>query len=140
MEVQLVSIEDRQTKQLWGKSINLVKVVWDRRTCDSTWELEEDMRKSYPHLFSSKSQIFEVDNFVVGENVKSTSDFKIFGPSLIKKAQGQPTCIFQRNLLSFSHSTFYSVFVSTPKTTHSLLLCLKQKLNSKPHFPLSLQF
>ena len=34
--VQPVSIEDRQTKQLRGKSINLVKVVWDKRTCDST--------------------------------------------------------------------------------------------------------
>ncbi|XP_027911547.1 uncharacterized protein LOC114170261 [Vigna unguiculata] len=56
VEVQLVGLGDRQTRQLRGKSISLVQVIQDKRTGDSTWELEEDMRKSYPHLFYGKSQ------------------------------------------------------------------------------------
>jgi len=56
VEVQPVGLGDILTRQLRGKSISLVQVIWDKRTGDSTWELEEDVRKSYPHLFSSKSQ------------------------------------------------------------------------------------
>ena len=51
LEVQPVEIEDRQVKERKGRATSLVKVIWDRRTGDSTWELEEDMRSSYPHLF-----------------------------------------------------------------------------------------
>lgn len=62
LEVLPVSVVDRQTKSLRSKSISLVKVVQDGRTCDFTWQLEEDMRKLYPHLFFGKfnfqSQIF----------------------------------------------------------------------------------
>jgi len=39
----------------------MVKVVWDDRSGDSTWELEEIIRETYPCLFSGKS-IFG-DNF-----------------------------------------------------------------------------
>jgi len=49
--VQPVAIEDRQVKEWKGRAISLVKVIWDRRTGDSTWELEKDMRSAYPHLF-----------------------------------------------------------------------------------------
>jgi len=35
VEVQPFGIEDRQTKQLSGKFISLVKIIWDRRTSDS---------------------------------------------------------------------------------------------------------
>ena len=56
MEVHPVSLGDFQTRQLKGKSISLVQVIWDKRTSDSTWKLEEDMRKSYPHMFTGKSQ------------------------------------------------------------------------------------
>ncbi|XP_052728044.1 uncharacterized protein LOC128195054 [Vigna angularis] len=52
VEMKLVSIEGSQTKQLRGKTISLVKVVWDKRTGDFTWELEDLMRELYPHLFS----------------------------------------------------------------------------------------
>jgi len=57
VEVQPVGLGGTQTRQLRGKSISLVQVIWNKRTGDSTWELEEDARKSYPHLFSGKSQI-----------------------------------------------------------------------------------
>ena len=49
--VQPGAIEDRQVKERKGRATSLVKVIWNRRTGDSTWELEEDMRISYPHLF-----------------------------------------------------------------------------------------
>ena len=49
--VQPVAIEDHQVKERKGRATRLVKVIWDRRTGDSTWELEEKMRSSYPHLF-----------------------------------------------------------------------------------------
>ena len=55
VELQPIGLDGRQTKHHRGKTINLVKVVWDSRTGDSTWELEEDMMKSYPYLFPSKS-------------------------------------------------------------------------------------
>ena len=51
-EVQPISIIDQKVKQLRGKVINMVKVLWNERTGDSTWELEETIRKTHPHLFS----------------------------------------------------------------------------------------
>jgi len=55
VEVQPIGIMDHQTKQLRGKFISLVKIFWDRRIDESTWEIEENMKKSCPHLFSSRS-------------------------------------------------------------------------------------
>ena len=42
-------------KQLRGKEIKTVKVLWDETTQEMTWEMEDRMRKSYPHLFPGKS-------------------------------------------------------------------------------------
>ena len=52
MEVPPVALEDSRVEERRGKPVSLVKVIWGRRTGDSTWELEEDMRKSQLHLFS----------------------------------------------------------------------------------------
>ena len=50
---QPIEIVDRKEKQLRNKSIPLVKVIWKhRRGSDATWEVEEEMRKLYPDLFS----------------------------------------------------------------------------------------
>ena len=47
-------IEDRRVKQLRGKEIPLVKVIWGGASNeDATWELESRMRDSYPSLFDS---------------------------------------------------------------------------------------
>jgi len=51
MEVPPVALEDSKVEERREKPVSLVKVVWDRRIGDFTWELEEDMRKSHPHLF-----------------------------------------------------------------------------------------
>nr|KYP42680.1 Retrotransposable element Tf2 [Cajanus cajan] len=48
-------IDDTRVKQLIGKEISLVKVVWGGNFEESaTWELESKMREAYPFLFSSK--------------------------------------------------------------------------------------
>ena len=52
VEVPPIALEDSKVEEHQGKAVNLVKVIWDRRTNDSTWELEEDMSKSHPHLFT----------------------------------------------------------------------------------------
>ena len=45
-------IDDRRTKQLRGKNVQLVKVIWSSQNGDdATWELEDKMRGSYPSLF-----------------------------------------------------------------------------------------
>jgi len=49
-----VRILDSQVKQLRGKEIRTVKVLWDEATQEMTWEMEDLMRKSYPHLFTGK--------------------------------------------------------------------------------------
>ena len=52
VEVPPIALEESRVEEHRGKSVNLVKVIWDRRTGDSTWELQEDMRKSHPHPFT----------------------------------------------------------------------------------------
>ncbi|WVZ14109.1 hypothetical protein V8G54_011675 [Vigna mungo] len=51
IEMQLVKVDERLAKRLDGKATRLIKVIWDNRTGDSTWEKEEEMKKSYTHLF-----------------------------------------------------------------------------------------
>ena len=51
-QVQPVGILDRKVKMLRNKAIGYVKVQWEHfRPEDATWELEDEMRKAYPHLF-----------------------------------------------------------------------------------------
>ena len=52
VEVPPITLEDSKVEERKGNTVSLVKVIWDRRTGDMTWELEEDMRKSHPHLFT----------------------------------------------------------------------------------------
>jgi len=47
-----VQILDRKEKQLRSKNISLVKILWRNQNIEeATWELEEEIRKAYPHLF-----------------------------------------------------------------------------------------
>ncbi|XP_019431285.1 PREDICTED: uncharacterized protein LOC109338483 [Lupinus angustifolius] len=51
-EATPVRIIDRKVKQIRGREITLVKVIWDKnQEEDATWELESKMRASYPNLF-----------------------------------------------------------------------------------------
>jgi len=56
-------ILDSQTKQLRGKEIRTVKVLWDEATQEMTWEMEDVMRRSYPHLFTDKFSFSRTKNF-----------------------------------------------------------------------------
>jgi len=73
MPVGSVRILDTQVKQLRGKELKTVKVLWDEATQEMTWEMEDLMRKSYPHLFASKSyfrgrKLLKVGNCKTREN------------------------------------------------------------------------
>ena len=51
-EEQPVSILGRSMKQLKGRTIPLVLVSWNgHSTGEATWEREDIVRESYPHLF-----------------------------------------------------------------------------------------
>ncbi|XP_050897941.1 uncharacterized protein LOC127104838 [Lathyrus oleraceus] len=53
VETLPMRIEDREVKQLYGKEIPFVKVVWGGPTGGNvTWELKSQMRDSYPELFA----------------------------------------------------------------------------------------
>jgi len=52
VEALPLRIEDREVKNLRGKEISLVKVMWGGPAGGSmTWELECKMKESYPELF-----------------------------------------------------------------------------------------
>ena len=54
VEASPVRIEGREIKQLRGKDIALVKVLWGGPAGDSlTWEHEDQMKESYQFLFAS---------------------------------------------------------------------------------------
>lgn len=47
-----VQILDRKEQQLRTKTIPLVKVLWRNHGVEeASWELEQQMRDKYPHLF-----------------------------------------------------------------------------------------
>ncbi|WMV57979.1 hypothetical protein MTR67_051364 [Solanum verrucosum] len=47
-----VQILDRQVRRLRTKDLVSVKVLWGNQFVEeATWEVEEDMKKRYPHLF-----------------------------------------------------------------------------------------
>ena len=47
-------ILDVQERMLWNKVIPLVKVLWEHHGMEeATWELEADVKKKYPELFTS---------------------------------------------------------------------------------------
>nr|GFB44248.1 putative reverse transcriptase domain-containing protein [Tanacetum cinerariifolium] len=46
-------IVERDVKKLRRRRIPLVKVRWNsRQRAEYTWELEDQLRKKYPHLFT----------------------------------------------------------------------------------------
>ncbi|XP_058203045.1 uncharacterized protein LOC131317514 [Rhododendron vialii] len=50
---QPVEILDMMEKVLHNKTILLVKVLWHNHAVEeATWELDEEMRKMYPHLYN----------------------------------------------------------------------------------------
>ena len=53
-----IRIIDKKEKILRNRIITLVKVIWKHHsTNETTWELEEEMKKGYPHLFAEWGMI-----------------------------------------------------------------------------------
>ena len=53
-EEEPVKILAFNVKELRRKSIPIVKVLWQNHTTEeATWELEDTMRRQYPHMFAS---------------------------------------------------------------------------------------
>ena len=49
-----VQILDRQVCKLRTKEVASINVLWRNQFVEDTiWEVEEDMKKTYPHLFES---------------------------------------------------------------------------------------
>ncbi|GKA62488.1 putative reverse transcriptase domain-containing protein [Tanacetum coccineum] len=59
---ELVEIVDREIKRLKQSHIRIVKVCWNsQRDPKFTWEREDQIKKKYPHLFTSKDEAKRVD-------------------------------------------------------------------------------
>nr|GEV02050.1 hypothetical protein [Tanacetum cinerariifolium] len=57
-----VEVVDREVKRLRKSRIPIVKVCWNsQRGPKYTWECEEQIKKRYPHLFTSKDEARKVD-------------------------------------------------------------------------------
>ncbi|GJX62929.1 putative reverse transcriptase domain-containing protein [Tanacetum coccineum] len=57
-----VEVFDREVKQLKQSRIPIVKVCWNlQRGPEFTWEREDQIKKKYPHLFTSKDEARKVD-------------------------------------------------------------------------------
>ncbi|GJW83795.1 putative reverse transcriptase domain-containing protein [Tanacetum coccineum] len=60
-----VEAVDREVKQLKQSRIPIVKVCWNsQRGQEFTWEREDQIKKKYPHLFTSKDEAREVDKSI----------------------------------------------------------------------------
>ncbi|XP_028053955.1 uncharacterized protein LOC114258248 [Camellia sinensis] len=54
-EQRPIKIIDRREKNLRGKVIHLVQVLWQHRGVEeSTWEVKDAIRANYPQLFEDK--------------------------------------------------------------------------------------
>ncbi|GKF55197.1 hypothetical protein Tco_0165537, partial [Tanacetum coccineum] len=54
---ELVEIVDKEVKRLKQSRIPIVKVCWNsQRGPEFTWEREDQIKKKYPHLFTSKNE------------------------------------------------------------------------------------
>ncbi|GKA94705.1 putative reverse transcriptase domain-containing protein [Tanacetum coccineum] len=57
-----VEIVDKEVKRLKQSRIPIVKVRWNsQRGPEFTWEREDQIKKKYPHLFTSKDKAIRVD-------------------------------------------------------------------------------
>nr|GEW03232.1 putative reverse transcriptase domain-containing protein [Tanacetum cinerariifolium] len=58
-----VEVVDREVKRLRQSRIPIVKVCWNsQRGLEYTWEREDQIKKKYPHFFTSKHEVKKADN------------------------------------------------------------------------------
>nr|KYP35460.1 hypothetical protein KK1_043507 [Cajanus cajan] len=68
-EKRPIDVVDHMLKELRGKSINLVKILWDSATGEVTWEVESQFKEQYPSLFSGKPIFGEENSYLLGRIV-----------------------------------------------------------------------
>ncbi|KAA3473286.1 DNA/RNA polymerases superfamily protein [Gossypium australe] len=74
-----IRILAREVKELWNKSIPLVKVLWNRHRVEKAiWEIEDSMKSQYPSLFTKKGK----------NEPKSGPSSEPFSPSLKPNQRG----------------------------------------------------
>nr|GEV58762.1 putative reverse transcriptase domain-containing protein [Tanacetum cinerariifolium] len=57
-----VEVVDKEVKRLKQSRKPIVKVCWNlQRGPEFTWECEDQIKKKYPHLFTSKDEVSEAD-------------------------------------------------------------------------------
>nr|KYP65291.1 hypothetical protein KK1_011523 [Cajanus cajan] len=65
-EKRPVAVVDHKLKELHGKSINLVKILWDATIGEATWEVESQFKEQYPFLFSGKPIFGDENSYLLG--------------------------------------------------------------------------
>nr|KYP40202.1 hypothetical protein KK1_038458 [Cajanus cajan] len=61
-----VAVVDHKLKKLRGKSISLVKILWDAATSEATREVESQFKEQYPFLFSGKPIFGDKNSYLFG--------------------------------------------------------------------------
>ncbi|GKB83769.1 putative reverse transcriptase domain-containing protein [Tanacetum coccineum] len=57
-----VEVVDREVKRLKQSRIPIIKVLWNSQRCpEFNWEREDQIKKKYPHLFTSKDEASKAD-------------------------------------------------------------------------------
>nr|KYP54674.1 hypothetical protein KK1_000869 [Cajanus cajan] len=65
-EKRPVAVVDHKLKKLRGKSISLVKILWDAATGEVTREVESQFKEQYPFLFSGKPIFGDENSYLLG--------------------------------------------------------------------------
>nr|KYP67678.1 Retrotransposable element Tf2 [Cajanus cajan] len=106
-----VAVVDHKLKELRGKSIALVKVLWDAATGEATWEVEQQCRERYPFLFPSK--------YVFGDE-----NFCCWG--------GCEALLFPFPSSALTHNTLYSHFAEFSPSTLCFFVWIQVPLHTRP--------
>ncbi|GKC58494.1 hypothetical protein Tco_1086092 [Tanacetum coccineum] len=57
-----IEVVDKEVKRLKQSRISIVKVHWNsQRGLEFTWECQDQIKKKYPHLFTSKDEARKAD-------------------------------------------------------------------------------
>nr|KYP59071.1 hypothetical protein KK1_014499 [Cajanus cajan] len=65
-EKRPVAVVDHKLKEFRGKSISLVKILWDAATGEATWEVESQFKERYLFLFSGKPIFGDKNSCLLG--------------------------------------------------------------------------
>ena len=75
-EERPVRLLDRKVKELRNKQIPLVKILWKNYGGDeATWEIEEEIKKKYPELFTDSGEKFRERNSLRGRECETPKIF-----------------------------------------------------------------